>query len=76
MALPRGSVPGSDGWAAVLSRITVEGRPDEDAINRAWRRLSQIRTRVLRNRCRSVRRVTAELQALCDAVCGDPTPGG
>jgi RNA polymerase sigma factor (sigma-70 family) len=62
-------------WTALLSRITVEVRPDEDTVNRAWRRLSQIRTRVLRRRCRSVRRVTADLQALCDAVCGDPTPG-
>jgi RNA polymerase sigma factor (sigma-70 family) len=62
-------------WTALLSRITVEVRPDEDTINRAWRRLSQIRSRVLKKRCRSVQHVTAELQALCDAVCGDPTPG-
>jgi RNA polymerase sigma factor (sigma-70 family) len=61
-------------WTALLSRVAVAVRPDEDTINRAWRRLSQLRTRVMKKRCRSVRRVTAELQALCDAVCGDPAP--
>ena len=62
-------------WTTLLSRITVAVRPDEDTINRAWRRLSQLRTRVLKKRYRSVGRVTADLQALCDAVCGDPAPG-
>jgi RNA polymerase sigma factor (sigma-70 family) len=62
-------------WAVLLSRVTVQVRADEDTINRAWRGLARLRARVVKKRTRSVRSVTAELQALCDEVCGDPTPG-
>jgi RNA polymerase sigma factor (sigma-70 family) len=62
-------------WAVLLSRVAVQVRADEDTINRAWRGLARLRARVVKKRTRSVRRVTAELQALCDEVCGDTAPG-
>jgi RNA polymerase sigma factor (sigma-70 family) len=62
-------------WTALLSRITVEVRPDEDTINRAWRGLAQLRARVVKKHCRCPHQLTAELEALCDEVCGDAAPG-